>query len=76
MGSSRFEAFHASLGMTRHILSDRLTRLVDAGVLVKTEYARGRYDYELTEAGRALEPALRELFKWGKAHKPLRRQAT
>ena len=75
LGSTRFEQFQRSLGLTRHVLSDRLSRLVEAGVLVKHAYARGRYDYSLTESGKALEPALRELFDWGREYMPLRRKA-
>lgn len=74
LGLSRFEQFQKSLGITRHILTDRLKRLVDEGILVKHEYARGRYDYALSETGRTLEPVLIELFKWGKKHRPVRRK--
>ncbi len=75
LGRTRFDAFIESLGLTRHVLSDRLARLVSAGVLEKRLYGTRppRYDYVLTERGRALGPVLLALKDWGKAHRPLRR---
>ncbi len=77
LGLSRFDQFQASLGVTRHVLSERLARLVEAGVLEKRAYSDRpkRYDYVLTERGRDLGPALRALKDWGKRHMPLRRPA-
>ncbi|MEO0884250.1 MAG: helix-turn-helix domain-containing protein [Pseudomonadota bacterium] len=76
LGLSRFQQFQRSLGLTRHVLTDRLNRLVADGILIKDEYARGRFDYRLSETGKSLEPVLRELFNWGKQHRPLRRKAS
>jgi DNA-binding HxlR family transcriptional regulator len=61
--------------MTRHILADRLKRLVEADILVRREYsgAPKRYDYVLTEKGQELAPALMTLRDWGKKHLPVRR---
>ena len=75
LGLSRFEQFAESSGMTRHILADRLKRLVEAGVLAKQAYsdAPKRYDYVLTEKGQELAPALLTLKDWGKKHMPVRR---
>jgi len=77
LGLTRFEQFADSLGITRHILSDRLARLVDAGILEKAAYSQRpkRYDYRLTEKGEALGPALAALRDFGKAHMPVRRAA-
>jgi DNA-binding HxlR family transcriptional regulator len=77
LGVSRFEGFQKSLGMTRHILADRLKRLVDEGVLERTAYSTRppRYDYTLTQKGKDFGPALRALKEWGKTYKPLRRTA-
>lgn len=75
LGQSRFDQFQKSLGVTRQILSNRLAKLVDAGLLEKQAYARGRYDYRLTDSGKALGPTLTSLFEWGKAHRPVRRRA-
>jgi DNA-binding HxlR family transcriptional regulator len=77
LGKSRFEEFQKSLGMTRHVLSDRLKRLVSEGVLERNAYqARPiRYAYTLTEKGRDFAPALVGLKDWGKKHMPLRKAA-
>lgn len=68
LGTKRFDKFQESLGLTRHVLADRLTRLVEAGVLEKKAYAKARFDYHLTARGKALAPVLSDLFDWGKAH--------
>ncbi len=75
LGLSRFEQFQQSLGVTRHILANRLARLVKAGILEKRAYSDRpkRYDYVLTEKGRDLGPALRALKDWGKTYMPVRR---
>ncbi|CUS57983.1 Transcriptional regulator, HxlR family [hydrothermal vent metagenome] len=75
LGLSRFEQFIASSGMTRHILADRLKRLVEAGVLERKAYTTTpkRFDYVLTEKGQELAPALLTLKDWGKKHMPVRR---
>jgi DNA-binding HxlR family transcriptional regulator len=77
LGKSRFDEFQKSLGITRHLLSDRLKRLVDQGVLEKNPYQQNpvRYDYRLTEKGRDFSPALVGLKDWGKKHMPVRREA-
>lgn len=63
----RFDDFQAQLGMTRHVLADRLNRLVEAEVLKKVPYQDNppRYEYRLTEKGRDLYPVLQALTVWG-----------
>ncbi|HET8731366.1 MAG TPA: helix-turn-helix domain-containing protein [Moraxellaceae bacterium] len=63
----RFDDFQAGLGVTRHVLADRLSRLVEAGVLKKVPYQDNppRYEYRLTEKGRDLYPVLLALTNWG-----------
>lgn len=77
LGKSRFEEFQTSLGLTRHILSSRLKRLVELGVLEKNPYSLKppRYDYRLTEKGRDFAPALVGLKDWGKKYMPIRKAA-
>ena len=70
VGKTRFDAFQKSLGLTRHLLADRLAKLVNAGVLKKQPYANGRFDYLLTTQGKALAPVLSHLFDWGKENVP------
>lgn len=77
LGKSRFEQFQTSLGITRHVLSDRLKRLVEAGVLKRNAYSSRplRYDYQLTDKGQDFAPALMSLKDWGKKHIPVRKRA-
>lgn len=77
LGKTRFEEFQASLGVTRHLLSARLKRLVESGVLEKNPYSRKplRHEYRLTEKGRDFAPALIGLKDWGKKHMPIRKPA-
>lgn len=59
-------------GISERMLSDRLTELAAAGLLVR-EVDDGpplRVSYRLTEAGRALGPALHELGLWADAYLP------
>ncbi|WP_328439654.1 helix-turn-helix transcriptional regulator [Streptomyces sp. NBC_00444] len=59
-------------GISERMLSDRLTELGAAGLLVR-EVDEGpplRVSYRLTEAGAALGPALRELGEWAEKHLP------
>jgi DNA-binding HxlR family transcriptional regulator len=66
----RFEQFQERLGITRHLLADRLRKLVREGVLKKVVYkARPkRYEYRLTEKGLALHPVLMAIVHWGDEH--------
>lgn len=63
----RFDDFQARLGVTRHVLADRLKTLWAQGVLDKVPYQTRpvRYEYRLTEKGRALHPVLMSLVHWG-----------
>jgi DNA-binding HxlR family transcriptional regulator len=49
----RFEAFQSSLGITRHLLAERLKKLVRFGVLRRIPYQESpkRYEYILTQKG-------------------------
>src|SRR6267378_397325 len=66
-GLSRFDEFQKSLGVARNTLSDRLNRLVDAGVLTKRLYQDNppRNEYLLTEQGRDFFPVLVAMVNWG-----------
>lgn len=60
-------------GISERMLSDRLTEL-GAATLVVREVDEGpplRVSYRLTEAGAALEPALKELTAWAEKHLPV-----
>ena len=72
-GSTRFEQFHSVLQCPRNLLSERLTKLVDEGILERSEYrepgSRARNEYRMTDKGRELTPILLALMQWGDHHK-------
>jgi DNA-binding HxlR family transcriptional regulator len=59
-------------GIPTNILAARLRRLENAGIITKAPYQRNpvRYAYELTPAGRELEPLLHQYMVWGSRHVP------
>jgi DNA-binding HxlR family transcriptional regulator len=67
LGIRRFEDFQANLGASRHVLSARLRKLVDAGILRREPYQERprRHEYRLTEKGLDLHPVLVALVGWG-----------
>ena len=67
LGLSRFEQFQKSLGITRHVLAERLKRLVEEGILEKQSYIdrQQRFEYVLTAKGRDLKPILMAIVEWG-----------
>lgn len=67
-GVRRFDQFQSSLGLSRAVLTDRLHRLVDAGILERRAYRdsrRTRHEYRLTEKGIDLYPVMMALRAWG-----------
>jgi DNA-binding HxlR family transcriptional regulator len=66
-GLSRFDEFQRSLHIARNTLSDRLGKLVDAGIMTKRFYQDNppRYEYLLTEMGRDFFPVLAAMLAWG-----------
>lgn len=66
-GKRRFNALQAELGVAPNILSERLARLVDLGVLEKRRYQDKpeRFEYALTPEGLDLFPLIIELIRWG-----------
>ena len=66
-GVRHFEDFLESLGIARNILSNRLSRLVEAGILKREHCAddRRRIEYRLTPKGADLLPAMLALRQWG-----------
>lgn len=66
-GVKRFDEFEHYIGIAPNILSTRLKKFVDAGVMTRVplpEHA-GRYEYVLTDKGRDFFPAYLALKKWG-----------
>lgn len=66
-GSRRFEEFQKHLGIARNILTVRLNKLCEHGVLARTPIKAGakRNEYRLTPMGRDLYAVLIGLTQWG-----------
>ena len=73
LGRTHFKEFAAGPeGIATNILSDRLTRLVDAG-LVKESPSPERANataYKLTKKGESLGPLIKQIAKWGLENLP------
>lgn len=63
----KFDDFLHRVGASRNIVSDRLHKLVEEGVLERRRYEDKppRYEYRLTAKGRDLYPVLVSLLAWG-----------
>ena len=77
LGISRFRRFQESLGVSANVLDDRLSRLVDQGILERASYSDRppRFEYRLTRKGSDLFTALNALRQWGDQYlcdKPMR----
>jgi DNA-binding HxlR family transcriptional regulator len=66
-GVRRFDDFQRTLGVPRAVLARRLERLVGEGLLRKERYRERplRYEYRLTDKGRALFDVLAAMWRWG-----------
>ncbi|MEW6642289.1 MAG: helix-turn-helix domain-containing protein [Pseudomonadota bacterium] len=66
-GVKRFDEFEYYIGIASNILSARLKKFVDAGLMTRVPLPEhgGRYEYVLTEKGRGFFPAYLALKKWG-----------
>jgi DNA-binding HxlR family transcriptional regulator len=69
-GVRRYGELARNLGCSRTILSVRLRRLVDAGVMSRERYRTDpdHYEYRLTRAGMELYPAIVALMHWADEH--------
>jgi len=63
----RFDDLVEDLGISRNLLTRRLSALANNGIVERHAYQRRprRYEYRLTEAGRELVPAILALTAWG-----------
>ena len=66
-GVRRFDDFQRRLGIARNVLTERLQRLVDEGILERRRYQTNpeRFEYRLTEKGLDLYPVIIGLMRWG-----------
>lgn len=75
VGLRRFEDIRTRTEIPRQVLTDRLARLIERGLLRRVPYRlpgqRERYEYRLTQAGLDLYPVLVALVQWGDEHLPL-----
>ncbi len=66
-GSMRFDEFQSQLGIARNILTARLARLTELGILERfpLEGRANTEGYRLTQKGEELYPVLVALMQWG-----------
>ncbi|MEV4074957.1 winged helix-turn-helix transcriptional regulator [Nonomuraea fuscirosea] len=68
-GARSFTEFRRRTGIARNILTDRLRRLTESGLLAQRTAPSGRRrEYVLTDAGRDLFPVILTLRQWGERH--------
>lgn len=72
MGATRFSEFRSTLSIASDLLSSRLGKLVEGGLMVRVPYQdpgqRVRQSYHLTPAGTELAIAISALQQWGDEH--------
>lgn len=66
IGVKRYDDFRQQLGVATNILADRLKLLVETGIMTRSAYQTNppRYEYHLTEKGKALYPQTMALRQW------------
>ncbi len=66
-GAHRFDELKSGLGIATNVLTVRLKRLTDAGILERRAYQEHppRFEYTVTAKGRDLYPVLIALLQWG-----------
>lgn len=66
-GVRRFDDFQERLGIGRNVLTARLKRLVEEGLLTKVPYQERpvRHEYRLTEKGREFFGVIAATMRWG-----------
>ena len=71
-GLVHFEEFSSELGIARNILSNRLAKLVDHGVMERKrcDDDKRKVEYKMTEKGVGLLPAMLALRQWGERYAP------
>ena len=72
IGLRRFDQLQDNLGITRHLLAERLKRLESMGLLRREPYQERpvRYEYRLTRAGKEFAPVMLSLQDWARRHLP------
>lgn len=72
LGPQRFDDLQKRTTAATNILTNRLARMIETGVVAKVPYQERpvRFKYQLTEAGYALFPLLMELMRYGEEWLP------
>lgn len=72
LGTKRFDAFLENLEIARNVLTKRLTRLVEHGLMERVPYQDRpvRHEYRLTASGRDLTRTVIALTQWGDSNLP------
>jgi DNA-binding HxlR family transcriptional regulator len=66
-GISRFSDFRKNTGIAKNLLAQRLTQMVEHGILEKHDVGNlgTRFEYLLTAKGKALAPMMATMIQWG-----------
>lgn len=69
LGLRRFDELVKSLGIATNILTDRLNRLTDEGLITRQAYQKSptRFEYLPTPAGEDFRKVIMSIGEWGKA---------
>jgi DNA-binding HxlR family transcriptional regulator len=69
-GVHRYGQLQRNLGIARNVLAERLSKLVEHGLLERVRYRTEPdwYEYRLTERGLDLYPAILAFFRWADTH--------
>ncbi|WP_083100570.1 winged helix-turn-helix transcriptional regulator [Pseudophaeobacter leonis] len=72
LGVRRFDSFQKRLGVTRHLLAERLKRLETMGLLERRPYQERplRHEYRLTASGKEFAPVLLAMQDWAQRNLP------
>ncbi|WP_353340288.1 helix-turn-helix domain-containing protein [Pelagimonas sp. KU-00592-HH] len=72
LGMRRFDMIQADLGITRHVLADRLKKLEAADLVERRPYQERptRYEYRPTAAAKDFVPVMQVLISWANAYIP------
>ncbi len=70
MGVTRFDEIQRHTGAPRQMLTARLRKLEEVGIIVRESYSDRppRFDYHLSTAGHDLIPVMAGLRQWGEVH--------
>lgn len=70
LGRRRFDEFQSALDVPRAVLTARLRRLCDEGMLERRRYQEHplRHEYRLTDKGRDFWGVLAAMWRWGSDH--------